>query len=57
MIQTVLSQKQQVLNQLVVDKIAMEDSKLREYYPLKLFEILEDKLYHTKEIPVVSLLA
>jgi hypothetical protein len=35
----------------------MEDSKLREYYPLKLFEILEDKLYHTKEIPVVSLLA
>jgi len=50
-------QKQKVLNQLVMDKIEMEDFKLREYFPLKLFEILEEKLYGTKELPVISLLS
>jgi len=50
-------QKQKVLNHLVMDKIELEDFKLREYFPLKLFEILEDKLYGSKELPVVSLLA
>ncbi len=35
----------------------MEDYKLREYFPLKLFEILEDKLYGSKDLPVISLLA
>ena len=40
-----------------MDKIELEDCKLREYFPLKLFEILEEKLYGSKEIPVVSLLA
>jgi hypothetical protein len=40
-----------------MDKIEMEDFKLREYFPLKLFEILEEKMYGTKELPVISLLA
>jgi hypothetical protein len=40
-----------------MDKIELEDCKLREYFPLKLFEILEENLYGSKEIPVVSLLA
>jgi len=56
LIQGVHMQKQKVLNQLVMDKIEMEDFKLREYFPLKLFEILEEKLYGTKELPVISLL-
>jgi hypothetical protein len=30
-----------------MDKIELEDFKLREYFPLKLFEILEDKLYRS----------
>lgn len=30
---------------------------MREYFPLKLFEILEEKLYNTKELPVITLLA
>jgi hypothetical protein len=40
-----------------MDKIELEDFKLREYFPLKLFEILEEKLYGTKELPVVNLLS
>ena len=40
-----------------MDKIELEDFKLREYFPLKLFEILEEKLYGSKELPVISLLA
>jgi hypothetical protein len=40
-----------------MDKIELEDFKVREYFPLKLFEILEEKLYGTKELPVMSLLA
>lgn len=57
LIQTVHLQKQKVVNQLVIDKIELEDFKLREYFPLKLFEILEEKLYGTKELPIMSLLA
>lgn len=56
MITNVHLQKQKVLNQLVIDKIELEDFKLREYFPLKLFEILEEKLYGTKELPVLGLL-
>jgi hypothetical protein len=41
----------------VLDKIELEDFKLREYFPLKLFEILEEKLYGSKELPTMSLLA
>ena len=33
----------------------MEDYKLREYFPLKLFEILEEKLA-AKEIPLMGIL-
>jgi hypothetical protein len=41
----------------VLDKIELEDYKVREYFPLKLFEILEEKLYNSKELPVITLLA
>lgn len=57
LIQQLHLQKQKVLNQLVLDKLELEDFKLREYFPLKLFEILEEKLYTTKELPTMSLLA
>ena len=40
-----------------MDKIELEDYKVREYFPLKLFEILEEKLYTTKQLPVITLLA
>ena len=34
----------------------MEDFKLREYYPLKLFEILEEKI-QSKELSLMSILS
>jgi hypothetical protein len=34
----------------------LEDIKLREYFPLKLFEILEDKM-QTKEVQFLNLLS
>jgi hypothetical protein len=40
-----------------MDKIELEDFKLREYFPIKLFEILEEKFYGSKELPIMSLLA
>lgn len=55
MISSVHLQKQKLLNRLVQDKIEMEDFKLKEYFPLKLFDILEEKL-QAKEIPCLGIL-
>jgi hypothetical protein len=40
---------------LVQEKIELEDFKLKEYFPLKLFEILEEKQF-AKELPHTMLL-
>lgn len=50
------TQKQKQLNDLVHEKIILEDFKLREYFPLKLFEILEDKI-HSKEVQFNNMLS
>lgn len=34
----------------------MEDFKLKEYFPIKLFEILEEKI-HLKELPLLTILS
>ncbi|CDW79206.1 UNKNOWN [Stylonychia lemnae] len=49
-------QKQRILNQLVQDKIEMEDFKLKEFFPIKIFEILEEKV-QSKELPVLTVLS
>lgn len=49
LIGSVNAQKQDFLGWLVREKIQAEDFKLKEDFPLKLFEILEEKIA-TKEI-------
>ena len=38
------------------DKIEMEDYKLKEYFPLKLFEILEERI-QSKDLSLMSFLS
>ena len=38
------------------DKIEMEDFKLKQYFPLKLFDILEEKIA-SKELSLLSILS
>eukprot|EP00347_Sterkiella_histriomuscorum_P016401 403353329 len=55
-IQNVHMQKQKVINQLVQEKIELEDFKLKEQFPIKLFEILEEKV-QSKELPLLTILS
>ena len=56
LVQQVHRQKQQVLSRLVSAKIELEDFKLKEQFPIKLFEILEEKL-HAKELSLFTILS